>query len=518
MMIPGFLGDSTSLDQRDYWGDNLEKDKDLLILSIYFGPAVLLLSIAGGLLKTKHQLLSRRMKYFLMALFCVSLILSFGEYLPFFEKFYGYFPPVRLFRFPLKFLTAGLLPVAVLAGVGIQAALVDHRPERRLLLAFWLTTSFLSLLYLGFSSSNPFANLFVKVFFERPYNSYIAALLAKSFLHAAVISGLAALIFQYRHIHFRPSQPWLLAVLVVVDLLVANSAVNPTAPSNIFAKSPLLVSAVRSTIDQGRLFRYEKVKTVRLKAPTKEMLWWALWDLETLRLYIGAFYGVPIIFHEDLASLSQLRILTLRDLTKLPLSWSRRLPILSASAVTLILTDDEINDASIKKIATVRNPSDTLFYLYKNMSAPARITFVTDWVSAKSGDEALRFMLAPEFDPRRNATVENGKSGIHSRPCPSAVIRELEHSYTSSAVSVNNSCAGYLVFAEPYYPGWQSYADGKRVPALRTNFAFSSVYLEPGSHQVKRIYRPLSLIAGGIASLLFAGALWLWLGWKRFAI
>ena len=78
-----------------------------------------------------------------------------------------------------------------------------------------------------------------------------------------------------------------------------------------------------------------------------------------------------------------------------------------------------------------------------------------------------------------------------------------------SAYRVTNACDGFVVFAEPFYPGWRVSVDGRRVPILRANMAFSAVMLPPGTHLIERRYVPLSLIVGAFASLLSCGIL----GW-----
>jgi hypothetical protein len=92
--------------------------------------------------------------------------------------------------------------------------------------------------------------------------------------------------------------------------------------------------------------------------------------------------------------------------------------------------------------------------------------------------------------------------------CPdSAHIRKLtSHPYAAS-VTVSNQCDGYLVFSEPYYPGWRVYVDGKLTPILRANYAFSAIFLPTGEHEITRIYRPNSLLLGAFSSAVFCGLL-----------
>ena len=71
----------------------------------------------------------------------------------------------------------------------------------------------------------------------------------------------------------------------------------------------------------------------------------------------------------------------------------------------------------------------------------------------------------------------------------------------------SSNCDGYLVFSEPYYPGWRVKIDGKPQPLLRANYAFSAVLLEAGTHDVVRYYLPGTFLIGIVISALTFGIL-----------
>ena len=62
-----------------------------------------------------------------------------------------------------------------------------------------------------------------------------------------------------------------------------------------------------------------------------------------------------------------------------------------------------------------------------------------------------------------------------------------------------------LVFSELYYPrGWKAFVDGEETSIYRTNYAFRSVYLEPGKHTVEMAYRAEGLWSGLVVTMLSA--------------
>jgi len=67
---------------------------------------------------------------------------------------------------------------------------------------------------------------------------------------------------------------------------------------------------------------------------------------------------------------------------------------------------------------------------------------------------------------------------------------------------------GLLVLGEVHYPGWHTYVDGSLVPTLRANLALRAVPVPAGQHQVEMVYRPWTVPAGIVISVLtLVGAL-----------
>ncbi|MGE5620121.1 MAG: YfhO family protein [Sphingomonadaceae bacterium] len=71
---------------------------------------------------------------------------------------------------------------------------------------------------------------------------------------------------------------------------------------------------------------------------------------------------------------------------------------------------------------------------------------------------------------------------------------------------------GFLVLSDSYYPGWKVYVDGREDRLLRANYLLRAVHLEPGDHEVRFVYDPLSfklglmLSAVGLPAALAASA------------
>ncbi|MGC4053865.1 MAG: hypothetical protein QM757_32655 [Paludibaculum sp.] len=84
-------------------------------------------------------------------------------------------------------------------------------------------------------------------------------------------------------------------------------------------------------------------------------------------------------------------------------------------------------------------------------------------------------------------------------------------SYSSGRVQLTATlpCRGMVVLADTYFPGWIAKVDGKTMPIYEVDGLVRGVVCEAGTHGIRVVYRPLSVLLGGtlsFASLLVAAA------------
>jgi hypothetical protein len=139
LIVPQYLGPTNTLDERDYRGRQWETLGFPLLLSIYFGVPLLLVAAVGACTRNDQVAVPRGA---LAAVAIIGLLLSLGRYLPGFRLIYDFVPLVTLFRYPSKALVLMLLPVAILAGCGVERVAANRRSA--LLLAAVVTLDLLS--------------------------------------------------------------------------------------------------------------------------------------------------------------------------------------------------------------------------------------------------------------------------------------------------------------------------------------------------------------------------------------
>lgn len=114
------------------------------------------------------------------------------------------------------------------------------------------------------------------------------------------------------------------------------------------------------------------------------------------------------------------------------------------------------------------------------------------------------------WEPQRTALVESepGAAPASSPQGGSAEVLRFEPNRVD--VKTKAGVPSILVLGENHYPGWRAYLDGEPVGVLRVNYNQRGVRVPAGEHEVRFVYRPKSVFAGAVISLLMAALLILW--------
>ena len=512
LLVPGFFGRVDTLDETEYWGRHRVSNGFPYIVSLYIGVLPISLALFAAASGGRH-VLPRGPRILLGLLTCGGIALALGGSLPGFRLLYENVPFVSTFRYPIKFLAMAMLPVALLAGTAVHRAFEDSDESRQYarrvgawsaLFGIPVVAGLVTLI------AFPTAALRVEEHLFLTSSSTVTRGLVAAFGRASAVWSVGCLVMVHRCARQRPWQSPFLAALVVVDLLTAGIAVNPTASRGMLENVPAVVKTIRDSGEEGRLFRDPVPAGVILRAPTNDPVHQYRWNLEVLNFYLCWTYGIPTVYHADYDLLAANHVRSLTELVH-QLPWSRRIPLLSAAGVRWVISHRRLQQPQLEMIATIPNSSNLDFYLYLNRAAPAFATFVTSFRNAASHGEALGLMLDPGFDPRVTTILEgvDTEASIPTQRRPDAVLSDeaeqltvIQRSADSWSAVLRNPVDGFLVFAETYNSGWRVLIDGRRAPLLRANGAFSAVFVPAGEHEIERRYSPPGLAVGAAISLL----------------
>lgn len=333
LIVPQFFGPTGTLADQDYWGRLRESQGFPYILSIYFGIPLLLLAVSGATVKDDE--FPSRM---LAALALAGLILSIGKFLPGFRLIYE-LPFVATFRYPVKFLMIALLPIALLAGRGVEAM------RGRV----WAAAA--GLVAAAFGAAIFVSGNLTSIFYGLQLTDMQRYALAGSALHATI----AALLLTAA-LHTRKKVA--VAAVVMADLFVAALPVNVYAPRTLFDE-PVLARHVREIVGPMRF--YHARSPVIIRAPSNDVFWLARRNLAVLAGYTATMFGIATIFHTDYDGLAPEAISRLSERME-DLPWPQRLPLLRAGGVRAFVTADVVS-------GVIEVSSDPPLHLYAIPSA-----------------------------------------------------------------------------------------------------------------------------------------------------
>ena len=155
-------------------------------------------------------------------------------------------------------------------------------------------------------------------------------------------------------------------------------------------------------------------------------------------------------------------------------------------------------------------------YVHENPTVLPR-AFVVGSVQPTSADEALGAVFEPDFDPMREAVVEEEIAGLPHEPPEGmqATATIVQYEPERVVVSTEQSRQGLLVLSDSHAPGWHATVDGKPARIYRANAVYRGVLLPAGKHEVVFTYRPASWILGlwaaGVTLVVCLAGCW----WSR---
>jgi hypothetical protein len=154
--------------------------------------------------------------------------------------------------------------------------------------------------------------------------------------------------------------------------------------------------------------------------------------------------------------------------------------------------------------------------IYLNTQALPRAILVHQAIAVPDQESAFIQIQDPGFDPASSVIVEGGKSLDVSTQGEVSSLDITAYRPNAIHLTAETSAEAYLVLSEVYYPGWKAYVDGRAEPVLRANYAFRAVYLEPGYHEVRLVFEPLSWKVGLGISVATWISLMVWglLSWR----
>ncbi|MGA2328684.1 MAG: hypothetical protein ABSH05_20600 [Bryobacteraceae bacterium] len=171
-------------------------------------------------------------------------------------------------------------------------------------------------------------------------------------------------------------------------------------------------------------------------------------------------------------------------------------PVLDLVNVRYLLSREPV--AGLTPITRLRQD-----YVYENPKALPRFFLVNRIRAARSMEEAVRLLHSPDFDPRREAIVENlGTVTMFPDSAPLGRVKVLRYEPRTVVVEVDTPAPAFLVTSEAHYPGWRAFTEDRELAFHYTNVAFRGLPVPAGRHLIlMRFAPPLFKRAAALSAL-----------------
>jgi len=435
-------------------------------------------------------------------------------------------PPLRALRYPAKAMTLATFAWALLGGMGFEAWRSPLVEERRFRLRVLLPVAALTLAagvtaLLIFTDPVRWGSL---VFAEPAGGLTFADLLAPTEIRllgaaAAGAAVLAAGVFA-RAIP-GPARAAAVAACAVADLLVAHHGLNPTAPPALYTHRPELLDVVRP-VDGARIYVYDYFFPGRsprylaraspyvvARAPEA----WPVRAAQALgmRLYLfpptAGPWGLEGSYDLDVPALGSPHVAALTAVLRNVEGTPAHTRLLRIGAVSHVVALHSAGFEDLELLASVDGLFPDPMRVYR-VPDPRPRTYAVAAARVADGDEAVRTLLDPAFDPAQEVVLAGGPAA-RADPSFSGVSHLVARDAERITVEADLSRPGYVVLVDAWDPSWRATVDGQTADLLRANVAFRAVAVSAGRHHIEMRYRPGTLSWGLVitgAALAAGGA------------
>ncbi len=525
LAVPHFFGDYFNSSLRETgWMVALNSQRDPFFYTMYVGvPMVLLAAVAA--------LSGRPRTVFWTVVVVVCAIASLGPYTPVYPLLRELIPPLKSFRFPVKYLSMAAFGIATLAAMAFQWVLdggVPRRPLRVTLAAacFVAALSYVLIAWVLVAPALP-----IRAFFHLAVRAHVPAPIqgaefllfrARPLLASLLLKLLCASFLLWLAASSRRERRLALvvfSVFAVLDLVAANSSVNPTMDVALldlpaWAKS-IPVDMHERVYVGGRLEGY--VNTTDVDAPKYARYLDEFSEMQQRYLIVGEFlfhtsgariresmsYDLPVLWSTDFARAGGWFKLASRE---------DRLRYLQRVGTRYVILPTPPYPGAVP-LAQLLGAEQQ--HLYDFNPAARRAYVVPDALMGPDLNWQIQGMFQVRFNPARGVLVSDPQpapAGVPGSPVlPSATF--VEDGLNRVVIRAGSPGDGYLALMDTYNPDWHVDVDGRPAPLMRANGLFRAVHLTPGEHLVTFSYRPRRFYQGAAITGLTALGLAMWSAW-----
>lgn len=445
--------------------------------------------------------------------------LSLGRWSPLWDVAHA-LPPLAWMRFPSRFALAGTLPIAILAGAGLDALAVGearrrwHFPAALACGGLVLFAAFLARPDAGFWH----ALLLPPGFLGR---SWTASPQVVSVFHGLAVSALLALpvalalaLGALGRTRAPRSLVVAAAAAALIDVLLALRGINATLPRSLLERpAPALDPIPRQRPNRTFVLEYSpalaRAALGREHARPREFDASPEETLRILRSYpagsLGRFGAAIESLPGDIPKLRAVELARWMRTIHAYAATTAFPRLLELSGVEYVLALHDLGLPDRFELLRRSPAGDDEVRTYRVIHALPRALVVAG-ARLPDGVDPLAVLLDPafDFDPLREVLLEAGTS----RPAGEAGrVERVDLGFDRVTLEAALETPGHVVLLEAWDPGWRATVDGQAAPVLRANLVFRAVAVPAGRHVIEMRYRPPEVAVGAALSVATALAL-----------
>ncbi len=489
----------------NYW------ERQSWLENYYSGGTVLIFSLAAWYFGGKKTLVGYHV---LLAL--LGIALSLGQFSLIYPLCVRWVPMFHFIRYPVRFFFLFSFGVACLCGFGVDqvlSLLKRSSPKNRRRMYLWvfylLILSAVAVYFVfDFESIRRGMELILQKKLGPIIKSDILMEALKDSSSAALANASRTIILMMLTLsgiltakYLKPRQNFMVvffSILIFADLFTAN-IYEPSLPKEIFDKPSTNLQVLLKDHSLFRILPSPKVAHMQvwgtgrphgeLQEDQKELL---------ITNYIMLF-GVQSLNGYNSIYLKDIEDIGMR-LSKM--KWPRPARLMNA------LNMKYMTSPNVALHYGFRLVNQTSFAnLFKNTNALPRAFLVKKARVETDRKLLLDRLTANAFDAKQQVLIEKEPSvpdgsGASAAENLKDSVDFTEYSPNRVRMTVKVLNKPWLFFSDMYYPGWKALVDGHPAKIYRANYAFRSLYLLPGKHEVVWVYDPI-LLKIGLAITLF---------------
>lgn len=451
----------------------------------YMGVITLILA-AAGIAYYRRDLFVQSM----VLISVIALFISFGKNLPFlYDLMFYHFPFFNKFRVPSMILILVQLPMAVLAGFGVNALIQLKRagPSDRWKkgLGYSLAAAG-GLLVLGIVLRGTLEDHYLSLMRSSDSIEYLTQFrdfqklpefLFESMMSDWIVSCLiavATLGLSYAYLRGSVRHPvWVggLVLVLLFDLWRVDAKAMRPQPKEAQEEQFATPDYVRFIQQDTTLYRVHLL--VGDQPQTDNKL--AYYKLQN----IYGYHAAKLRVYQDLVEVAGINN---------PFVWN----LLN---MKYLIADRVYADSSLKPLF------DGTMKVMLNSEYFPRVFFVSRYEVLEPLD-ILKKLKAGDFNPREVAYLERDPAISVDPPEEAASVQVTAYEIQRLTLRVNATGSNLLFLGEVYYPaGWNATVDGEPTPIYKTDYAFRSILVPQGEHTVELRFQPTMFRIGKTASL-----------------